>query len=247
MIYHTISEATSKGVKQLAVLIDPDKTDESLLPKLIGTINEFSVDYIFVGGSLLTQNFLEPCIENIKKHTAIPLVLFPGNLVQISHKADGILLLSLISGRNAELLIGNHVIAAPLLRNSNLEIIPTGYMLIESGKYTSALYMSNTNPIPADKSDIAQSTAIAGEMLGLKIIYMDAGSGAQNRVPLEMITGVKKTINIPLIIGGGIRSTSDAVDAWQAGADIVVIGNAIEKNTGVIAQVSKARDTLNGK
>lgn len=247
MIYHTISEATSKGVKQLAVLIDPDKTDESLLPKLIGTINEFSVDYIFVGGSLLTQNFLEPCIENIKKHTAIPLVLFPGNLVQISHKADGILLLSLISGRNAELLIGNHVIAAPLLRNSNLEIIPTGYMLIESGKYTSALYMSNTNPIPADKSDIAQSTAIAGEMLGLKIIYMDAGSGAQNRVPLEMITGVKKTINIPLIIGGGIRSTSDAVDAWQAGADIVVIGNAIEKNTGVIAQVSKARDTLNAK
>ena len=246
MIYHTISEATSKGVKQLAVLIDPDKTDESLLPKLIGTINEFSVNYIFVGGSLFTQNFLEPCINIIKKHTDVPLVLFPGNLLQISHKADGILLLSLISGRNPELLIGNHVIAAPLLRKSSLEIIPTGYMLIESGKHTSALYMSNTNPIPADKSDIAQSTATAGEMLGLKIIYMDAGSGAQNTVPLGMIAGVKKVINIPLIIGGGIRSASDATSAWQAGADLIVIGNATEKNTDIISEVCKARDMLNG-
>jgi phosphoglycerol geranylgeranyltransferase len=245
MIYHKIIAAAGKGENQLAVLIDPDKTDQKSLGKIAGLLEELRVDFIFVGGSLLTQDHLEPCLEYVSQNTTVPVVLFPGNSLQISNKADGILLLSLISGRNPELLIGNHVIAAPVLKNSGLEIIPTGYMLIESGKLTSVMYMSNTNPIPADKTDIAQCTAMAGEMLGLKLIYMDAGSGAEIPVSQNMISAVKSTISLPLIIGGGIRSAQDAKNAWEAGADLIVIGNALEKRLELIEQVCFERDSLN--
>ena len=159
--------------------------------------------------------------------------------MQLSNQADGILLLSLISGRNPEMLIGNHVVSAPFLKKSTLEIIPTGYMLIESGKITSASYMSNTVPIPNDKNDIAVSTATAGEMLGLKMIYMDAGSGAKTSVPNEMIQAVASSINIPLIIGGGIKTEKEIKEKFEAGADIIVVGNALEENPTFVYSISK--------
>jgi putative glycerol-1-phosphate prenyltransferase len=160
--------------------------------------------------------------------------------LQISKSADAILLLSLISGRNADLLIGQHVIAAPLLKSSHLEIIPTGYMLIESGTQTAASYISNTLPIPSQKDDIAMSTAMAGEMLGLNLIYLDAGSGAKNSVSEAMIRKVKSNINIPLIVGGGINTPAKAIKACEAGADLIVVGNAIEKNARLIKDISTA-------
>jgi len=180
------------------------------------------VDFIFYGGSLLTEGNHEKFISVLKDHCSIPVILFPGNYLQINKKADGILLLSLISGRNPEMLIGKHVIAAPYLKASNLEIIPTGYMLIESGRSTTVSYISNTTPIPRIRKDIAVCTAMAGEMLGLKVIYMDAGSGALNPVSLSMIRQVRKNINLPLIIGGGIKTSGQAAAISAAGADLVV-------------------------
>jgi phosphoglycerol geranylgeranyltransferase len=168
----------------------------------------------------------------LKEHSAVPVILFPGNVLQISPRADGILLLSLISGRNPEFLIGNHVIAAPILRKTNLEIIPTGYILIENGRTTSVEYMSNTKPIPADKIDLAVATAMAGEMLGHKLIYLEAGSGARDQVNARMIREVRSQISIPLVVGGGIENGEQIRDAYRAGADIIVVGSAIEKGAG---------------
>ncbi|MBN8697578.1 MAG: geranylgeranylglyceryl/heptaprenylglyceryl phosphate synthase [Bacteroidetes bacterium] len=234
-IYQHILEYKKNNKKLFAVLVDPDKYHSDIIEK----INEAKVDILLVGGSLLSNGSFEKCIADIRKRSKIPVVIFPGNDLQISNKAQGILLLSLISGRNADLLIGKHVIAAPLLRASKLEIIPTGYILIDSGKQTSALYMSNTNPIPFDKPDIAACTAMAGEMLGLKIMYMDAGSGAENCVSAKMIQEVKNNIKIPLIVGGGINSSSKAKIACEAGADMIVVGNAAEKDNKLIKEIAK--------
>lgn len=234
---HIIS---AKGRKNFAVLVDPDNYDRERLASLLHKADESGVDMIFVGGSLLTHDHLDESISLIKSLTQIPVILFPGSVMQINNKADGLLFLSLISGRNPELLIGKHVIAAPYLKTSGLEILPTGYMLIESGPITTVQYVSNTLPIPRSKDDIAVSTAIAGEMLGLKLIYMDAGSGAQMPVPVSMIRSVKKNIGIPLIIGGGIRSANLAADAANAGADIVVVGNAIEQDVALLKEISHA-------
>jgi len=236
-LYSRIVKSKSKGKKQFAVLIDPDKFESTEILKLAEAAN---VDLIMVGGSILTNGNFENCVARIKKQTKIPVLIFPGNNLQISREADGILLLSLISGRNPDMLIGKHVIAAPVLRSSGLEILPTGYMLIESGKQTAALYMSNTAPIPADKSDIAMCTAMAGEMLGLKMIYMDAGSGALHCVPEEMIEQVNKNIGIPLVVGGGINTPQKALRACKAGADIIVVGNAIEKNKSLLKKIAAA-------
>jgi putative glycerol-1-phosphate prenyltransferase len=236
-IYQSILNNKKSSKKLFALLIDPDKyKPETIIKKA----TDAAVDLIFVGGSLLTNGNLESCIQSIKKTTNIPVVIFPGNSMQISSKADGIMLLSLISGRNPDMLIGNHVIAAPHLKKSKLEILSTGYMLIDSGKQTSALYMSNTNPIPANKPDIAVCTAMAGEMLGLKMIYMDAGSGAENCVNDKMISAVKNAINIPLIIGGGINTVQKAKNACKAGADIIVVGNAAEKDESLIKKIATA-------
>jgi|SRR6218665_714867 len=240
-VYTSILKNKSKGKKHFAVLIDPDKFESLQILKLA---EEAKVDFIMVGGSLLTNGNFETCVEKIKKNTNIPVIIFPGNNLQISNKADGILLLSLISGRNPDLLIGKHVIAAPMLRSSGLEILPTGYMLIESGRQTAALYMSNTAPIPGDKHDIAMCTAMAGEMLGLKLIYMDAGSGAQNCVSEKMIEQVSKHIAIPLIVGGGINTPGKAIKACKAGADIIVVGNAIEKSKGLLKKIAAAIQTF---
>jgi phosphoglycerol geranylgeranyltransferase len=241
-IYHQIKAASEQRTKQLAILIDPDKTNPSRLQYLLEHINTNPIDYILVVGSLLTGNFLGECISILKESTRVPVVLFPGNTFQIDPGADALLLLSLISGRNPELLIGNHVVAAPVLRNSNLEVISTGYMLIESGRITSVQYMSNTTPIPSDKTDIAICTAMAGEMLGMKLIYMEAGSGASRSIPEEMIRQVKESISIPLIVGGGIRCAATARAAWQAGADVLVVGNALETLPGFIEVLCREKE-----
>jgi putative glycerol-1-phosphate prenyltransferase len=234
-IYESIKKSRASGKKLFAVLIDPDKFQSADVIKLA---EKAGVDLLLIGGSLLTNGEFEKCIGTIRKSTRIPLLIFPGNELQISDSADGILLLSLISGRNPELLIGKHVTAAPKLKRSGLEIIPTGYMLIESGRQTAAMYMSNTTPIPSDQSDIAMCTAMAGEMLGLKMIYMDAGSGASNPVHRDMIQKVRKSLEIPLIIGGGISTPEKAAEACAAGADIIVVGNAIEKNSALILSIA---------
>ncbi len=239
--YSTLLEKTKKGIKQLAVLIDPDSLhSEAGLLELIKNCEEQKVDMLLVGGSLITNGFWDRCIELIKANTSIPVVLFPGNVMQTHKAADAILFLSMISGRNPDLLIGKHVLAAPLLKKSGIEVIPTGYMIVDGGNITSVMYMSNTTPLPSDKDNIASCTALAGEMLGLKVIYMDAGSGAKNPISASMIAEVKSQISGPLFIGGGIRTPEQALAACHAGADIVVVGNAIEKDPSLVGLLSKA-------
>ena len=229
-----------KSRKKLAVLIDPDKPTDAQIISIIDKAKAADVDFFFVGGSLLVTDSLDHCIKLIKEHCDIPVLIFPGNSLQISKYCDGFLLLSLISGRNPEMLIGRHVIAAPYLKLYGNEIIPTGYMLIDSGKATSVTYMSDTTPIPHDKDDIAMCTAIAGEMLGLKLIYLEAGSGAMMPVSTSMISKVKQMINIPLIVGGGIKTPEMAAKAVKAGADVIVIGTAFEKEPELLNRFAKA-------
>ena len=238
-IYKHIIQSKKEGNKLFSILIDPDKQNEKTLKSIIQKANNNKVDFFFVGGSLLTNDNLDLCISTIKTNSEIPVILFPGNSMQINNKADGILFLSLISGRNAEMLIGRQVITAPILKQSELEIISTGYMLVDSGKATTASYMSNTTPIPNDKNDVAVCTAMAGEMLGLKLIFMDGGSGAIHPISKGMITSVSENTGVPLIIGGGINSAQKAIENLKAGADIIVVGNAIEKNETLIYEISK--------
>lgn len=239
-IYQSINDKKLSGTKQLAVLIDPDKADNNQIKTLARLAADNKVDYFFVGGSLLVNNELDNCIKLLKEQSGIPVVLFPGNTLQMSYRADAMLFLSLISGRNPEMLIGRHVVAAPYLKLSKVEVIGTGYMLIESGKPTAVSYMSNSYPIPADKNDIAMCTAMAGEMLGLKLIFMDAGSGAINPVSESMINHVSASINIPLIVGGGISTPERAEKSARAGADVIVIGNAVEKDPTLISEISSS-------
>lgn len=239
-IYQDILNRTQQGRKQLAVLVDPDKLLNKEVENIAAIAAKSGVDYFFVGGSLLVNNELDQCIKTLKANSEIPVILFPGNNMQLSWKADAILFLSLISGRNAEMLIGRHVIAAPYLKLSPLEVISCGYMLIESGKTTAVQYMSNTMPIPSDKMDIAICTAIAGDMLGLKMIYLEAGSGALHSIPIPMIEQVKQNISIPLITGGGLNTPEKVRQAAVAGADIIVVGNAFENNSGLISEMADA-------
>jgi len=239
-IYSQIVKGHETGKKQFAILVDPDKTDDAKISELGKRASDCEVDFIFVGGSLLTNSNLSNCISKLKSSCNIPVIIFPGNIMQIDKNADAILFLSLISGRNPDLLIGKHVIAAPILKENNLETIATGYMLVESGNFTTVQYMSNTRPIPAEKNEIAVCTAMAGEMLGLKTIYMDAGSGATNPVSEKMIESVRKNVSIPIIIGGGIRTPEKAVSICKAGADVVVVGNSIEKDFSLIKTIADA-------
>ena len=239
-LYKKILQKKAQGKKLLAILIDPDKQTNSELLLIIKKANESNVDYFFVGGSLLTNDNLNDCIKTIKDNSKIPVILFPGNAMQINQNADGILFLSLISGRNPDLLIGKQVISAPILKQTDLEVVSTGYLLIDSGRPTTASYMSNTMPIPRDKIGIATSTAIAGEYLGLKLIYMDGGSGAEQPITIDMIKKVSSSIKIPLIIGGGICSAKKAIENCKAGADLIVVGNAIETDPSLISDISQA-------
>lgn len=239
-VLSTLQQRHQERKKSIAVLVDPDKAeDPARLLHLVNLASENCVDYFFVGGSLVTSTNLSEVVRQIKENVNIPVVLFPGNAIQVEASADAILFLSLISGRNPELLIGQHVVAAPILRNTRLEVIPTGYMLINSGKITSVAYISNTIPIPDDKYSLAASTAMAGQMLGLQTVYIDAGSGAEKEISARMIAAVRKSITIPLIVGGGINSARKAIAALEAGADMIVVGNALEKDPDLLTEVSE--------
>lgn len=244
-LYEELVEGKKRGQKKFAVLIDPDKMRLSNMDDIIKLAIEAKVDYFFIGGSLIVNNMLDECLQSIKNKCDIPLVLFPGNSFQLSYRADAILFLSLISGRNSELLIGRHVMTAPYLKVSPLEVMSTGYMLIDGGVPTSVTYMSNTFPIPGNKDGIALCTALAGEMLGLRLIYMDAGSGAKNPISTSMIEQVSSAIQIPLIVGGGISSPEKALENVKAGADVIVVGNAIEKDPNLIKEIAKAIHSMN--
>lgn len=240
VLYHNLVTRKQKGQKSFAVLIDPDKVDAALLDRLTSLSMEAKVDYLLVGGSLVISNHLDECIQHIKKNCDIPVILFPGSPSQISSYADALLYLSLISGRNAELLIGQHVISAPAVKKSALEVISTGYMVIDGGAPTTVSYISNATPIPADKNEIAVCTAMAGEMLGMKVIYMDAGSGAKRPITESMIEKVAQCIDVPLIVGGGIVDPEKAYLNCKAGADVIVVGNAIEKDASLIKEMAAA-------
>jgi len=236
---------SKKGIKKSLVwLIDPDKSRVNDLASSISWANDAKIDLIFVGGSLI-YNHLAGIIDKIKGLTEIPVVLFPGSPLQLCFKADSLLLLSLISGRNSEYLIGNHVIAAPFIRESGIEVIATGYILVDGGRQTSVSYMSNTQPIPYDKPDIALATALAGEMLGLMVIYLDAGSGAIQPVPGSIINTVAEGIRLPLLVGGGLRTEAQVEQAFHAGADVVVIGNVAEEDETILRKMAKVRDSFN--
>ena len=183
---------------------------------------------------------MDQCLQLIRKNCSIPTVLFPGSPSQVSKYADALLYLSLISGRNAELLIGQHVVSAPMVKKSGLEVMSTGYMVVDGGAPTTVSYISNSSPLPSDKSEIAVCTALAGEMLGMKLIYMDAGSGAKNPISETMITKVAQSISVPLIVGGGIVDPEKAYLNCKAGADVIVVGNAIEKDSSLIREMADA-------
>lgn len=244
-IYSDLAEGKKQGKKKFAVLLDPDKMRLKQFDKTLQLAIDSKVDYFFIGGSLIVSDMLDKTLESIKKACDIPMILFPGNSFQLSYKADALLFLSLISGRNAELLIGKHVVVAPYLKLSPLEIMPTGYMLIDGGVPTTVTYMSNSSPIPSNKPDIAASTALAGQLLGLKVIFMDAGSGAQNPINVDMIQAVSNTIDIPLIIGGGIKTPEKAHADSKAGADLIVVGDQIEKDPNLLPELADAIHSIN--
>ncbi len=239
-IYQSLVQRKQKQQKSFVVLVDPDKVDDHKLDELIQLASESKVDYFFVGGSLVVSDYLDACVKKIKSNLDIPVILFPGSPSQITKNADALLYLSLISGRNPELLIGQHVVSAPAVKSSGLEIMSTGYMVIDGGAPTTVSYISNANPLPSDKSEIAICTAMAGEMLGMKLIYMDAGSGARRAISEMMIQKVSGCISIPLIVGGGITDPEKAYLNCKAGADIIVVGNAIEKDPTLIKEISAA-------
>jgi phosphoglycerol geranylgeranyltransferase len=239
-LYSLLTERKNKQQKSFAVLIDPDKAPIAVLDELIALGAAAAVDFWFVGGSLVISHQLEEQVQYLKKHSDIPVILFPGSPSQVTRYADALLYLSLVSGRNADLLIGQHVLSAPLVKQSGLEVLPTGYMIIDGGAPTTVSYISNASPIPANKKEIAQCTAMAAEMLGMKLIYLDAGSGARTPVTEEMVASVSEQIEVPLIVGGGITSAEKAAAICQAGADVVVVGNAIEKDRSLIQAISEA-------
>ena len=228
-IYNNILTSISKGKKLLAVLIDPDKMKFEGLSSFMLKVNDSITTHVFVGGSKVDDAATDLLVLEIRKLTSLPVVLFPGDIIQITDRADALLFLSLISGRNPEYLIGKHVKAASMLQHSNLEVIPTGYILIENGKKTSVEKVSKTKPMLRNNIQEVIDTAKAGALLGMKLMYLEAGSGATHPVDIEMISEVKKKISIPLIIGGGIRSKKQLDKAYSAGADLVVIGTAFEK------------------
>lgn len=239
-VYHSLLEKKKKNQKAFTVLIDPDKVTPSSLSQLVQAAADAKVDYFFVGGSLVVSDHLDDCILQIKKESSIPVILFPGSPSQLSRHADALLYLSLISGRNPELLIGQHVISAPAVKKSGLEIIPTGYMVIDGGAPTTVSYISGAAPIPADKAEIALCTAMAGEMLGHKLIYMDAGSGAKKPITEEMISLVARNIDVPLVVGGGIRDAEKVYRNCIAGANVIVVGNILEKEPSRLAEMAAA-------
>ncbi len=241
----TLRDYKLSGRKAFAVLLDPDKVEQDKLSELLIRTTDYPVDFFFVGGSLVTDYVHKEVIATIRRQSETPIILFPGNPLHIEPSADAILFLSLISGRNADFLIGQHVIAAPLLKKSGLEILPTGYMVVDSGTQTTVSYVSGTMPLPYDKPGVAACTAMAGEMLGLQLMYLDAGSGARRPVSPDMIAAVRAVIDVPLIVGGGINSGEKAYQALKAGADLIVVGNGIEQDPDLLPQLSAVVQEFN--
>lgn len=229
------------GNRCIALLLDPDKAKGESLQHVLNIAEESNTDYILAGGSI-TFSSIDNLIINIREHCSIPVILFPGNLLQLTHKADAILLLSLISGRNPELLIGNHVIASPYLKAVKNKVVSVGYILVSCGARTSVEYMSQTEAIPSDKPDIVVATALAGEMLGLKMIYLEAGSGATNPVPFSIVKAVRENVSIPLAVGGGIKTRKEVKEIFTAGANLIILGNGCEKNPELLIDACKIRD-----
>lgn len=229
-IYNNILQSVSNGDKLLAILIDPDKFPLNNTETFVNKVNESIATHIFVGGSEVEEQLTDALVNEIKKHTQLPVILFPGDVTQITNKADALLFLSLISGRNPEYLIGKHVQSVSKLKDSNLEIIPTGYILVENGKETAVQRVTNTEPLPRVNLQHITDTAKAGELLGMKLIYLEAGSGACEPISESIISKVKKELNVPLIVGGGIKSKKQLEKAYNSGADLVVIGTAFEED-----------------
>lgn len=238
-IHQEILEAKRKGQKLLAILLDPDKIVLENLDRLILKINQSPATHIFVGGSIVQATILEELITQLKQKTNLPVVIFPGDPSQISPRADAILFLSLLSGRNPDYLIEYQVQAAPILKKTDLEVISTGYILIESGNETAVARVSKTKPLNRENFDLVLATAQAGEMLGNKLMYLEAGSGAKNAVPLKMIQLIAQNIEIPIIVGGGITDLEGIQMAYKAGADLVVIGTAFENDSHFFEQRTK--------
>lgn len=223
-----------------AMLIDPDSVRPEEMRHLAAHCEEAGVDLVFLGGSIMVSNHIAECIRFFKEVSDIPITLFPGSPSQVTPGADALLYISLISGRNPDLLIGQHVVSAPIVKASGLEVISTGYMNIDGGIPTTVSYMSHSSPIPANKPDLALCTAWAGEMQGKHVIYMDAGSGAHFPISREMIKRVSSNIRIPLIVGGGIRTPEKVLENCRAGAQVIVVGNAIEEDLGLLKELSAA-------
>ncbi|RAJ14956.1 geranylgeranylglyceryl/heptaprenylglyceryl phosphate synthase [Olleya aquimaris] len=238
-VYNDILSAKAKQKNLLAILIDPDKFDVNLISQLADNINNSIITHIFVGGSTVEVEATQRLVSALKPLTHLPIVLFPGDVTQISKEANAILFLSLISGRNPKYLIEKQIEAVSLLKNTNLEVIPTGYILIENGKETAVQKVTNTLPIPTALQQLVADTAKAGELLGKKLIYLEAGSGALHPVPTHLISLVKQELTIPLIVGGGIRNKQQLEEAYQAGADLVVIGTAFEHNDSFFNDLKK--------
>lgn len=243
-VYDIILRNKQEGRKMIAVLIDPDKCFERSFAGIVAALKETPPDFIFVGGSLINEAF-DSIIHILKEELDIPVVLFPGDASQITSEADAILYLSLISGRNPEFLIGQHVKSAKNLIKSGLEVISTSYLLIDGGRRTSVEYLSNTTPIPSDKADIALSTVLAGELIGHKLCYLEAGSGALHPVPCSMITHISNNFSNPIIVGGGIRETKTMIEMFKCGADLLVFGNSVEENPRRINEFVTAVRTIN--
>lgn len=234
-------EKFKNGVKGLGVLIDPDKYSDDQLAMIFSDEFNDVLDLVLVGGSLVNGNSIDELALAIKNCTKLPIILFPGSPLQVSDKVDAMLMLSLISGRNSEYLIGNHVIAAPYIKKAGVKVIPTGYMLIDGGVETTASYISGSKPIPNHKPQIAAATALAGTYLGFKVLYMDCGSGAAEPVSVQMVKAVKSVIDIPLIIGGGVKTPEQLDELYQAGADLVIVGTAIEANASLLGEFAEVK------
>lgn len=241
-IYHYINSSILEKGALFFLLIDPDKTDLSKLKEFIALAESSGVDGFLVGGSLIMSIDFDQFIKEVKTHSTKPVIIFPGSITQVSKYADAIFFISVISGRNPEHLIGKQVLAAPLIKKANIEALGTGYILVESGSTTTAVYISGSLPVPRNKPEIAVATALAAEYLGMKFIYLEAGSGAQSSVPNEMVKAVSRVCSIPIIVGGGLRNTKDVEEKVNNGASIIIAGNFFEddKNWHLIKDFANA-------
>lgn len=244
-VFDSLLERKQKGLKSLAVLIDPDKI--GAVQQLLDVCMHQPPDLFLVGSSFKGDDSIVACLRTVRERMNVPVVLFPGNMNQVVPEADALLLLSVLSSRNADLLIGRHVEASYKIKQSGLEVIPTGYLLIESGKLTTVHYMSQSIPLPNNKPELAVATALAGVQLGMQCIYLEAGSGAENSVPASIIHAVSKNVDTLLFTGGGIITAHQMNDCYTAGTDVVVIGNALESNPGLFSELAAARDGFNNR